>query len=219
MLLLAGLALLPVGAAQAAEVDIRQAMLELADDGSLMLNASVRFELPRAADEALHKGTPLYFVAEAQVQRARWYWLDEDIGRGQHLVRLSFEPLLRRYKVSVGGLTRTLETQEQALGVVQSGIRIKIAERGALKPDERYRLEFSFRLDPSRLPRPFQVGALAQRDFLLQAERRSTFRLSDLERAAAERPPPPSSPAGAAASSAEAGARNAGEPARSESGR
>ena len=46
--------------------------IERAEDG-LYLGASFDFTLPDLAEDALHKGIPMFFVMEAQVRRDRWY--------------------------------------------------------------------------------------------------------------------------------------------------
>jgi hypothetical protein len=40
------------------------------------------FDLPPAVDDALQKGIPMFFVAEATLLRDRWYWYDKQ-GRRQ----------------------------------------------------------------------------------------------------------------------------------------
>lgn len=46
-------------------------------EGTLDLEFAIRLSLPRAVEDALHRGVPVYFVAEAQLLRSRWYWRDE----------------------------------------------------------------------------------------------------------------------------------------------
>ncbi len=82
MVLVAGAAL----AAPAAEIpDLR---VERTPEG-LLMSAQVRFELPSAAEEALQKGIPLIFVAEATLTRDRWYWYDKEVARASRHLRLS----------------------------------------------------------------------------------------------------------------------------------
>ena len=69
---LAALIALMPGTIRAERVELAQMATRRADDG-LELTFSTRFELSRAAEDALHKGVPLYFVAEATVLRSRWY--------------------------------------------------------------------------------------------------------------------------------------------------
>ena len=66
------------GAAVFAQQDAGEAQglrIERAEDG-LYLGASFDFTLPDLAEDALHKGIPMFFVMEAQVRRDRWYWSD-----------------------------------------------------------------------------------------------------------------------------------------------
>jgi Domain of unknown function (DUF4390) len=165
-------------------------------DDAVMLNAAVRFELTRTLEDALNKGSPLFFVAEATVVRSRWYWLDETIVDVTRSVRIAYEPLLRRYRVSTGGLTQTVDTVTEALTLAQRGIRLRLGERNAFKADERYRAEFSYRLDTTKLPRVLQVGLTAPREFALELPaRRIAFKGDEVRRAdppaATPAPPPP----------------------------
>ena len=61
----------PANAATLAELRTRREA-----DGSLLLTARVRFALAPALEQALLKGVPLHFMAEAVVLRSRWYWRD-----------------------------------------------------------------------------------------------------------------------------------------------
>ena len=58
----------PASAATLAELRTRREA-----DGSLLLTARMRFALAPALEQALLKGVPLHFIAEAVVLRSRWY--------------------------------------------------------------------------------------------------------------------------------------------------
>jgi hypothetical protein len=73
-------------------------------EGAVNLVFSARVALPRAVDDALQKGVPLYFVAEATLLRNRWYWRDERVARLSRSWRLAFQPLTGAWRVSLGGL-------------------------------------------------------------------------------------------------------------------
>ena len=155
-------------------VDVRRAQVEFLDDGVYFV-AAVNFELPKSLEDALQRGSPLFFVADVTLRRNRWYWRDEKIAEAQRLVRVEFVPLVRRYRVSTGGLSQNVDTLTEALQIAQRGIRLKIAERGQLAIDERYRAEFNYKLDVTRMLRLFQFGAGEQRDMQIEAERRVNF--------------------------------------------
>ena len=52
--------------------------MERAEEG-VLLSADVRFDLPQVIDDALDKGIPMFFVAEAALYRDRWYWYDKQV--------------------------------------------------------------------------------------------------------------------------------------------
>lgn len=165
------LALLP-GAARADGVELVQLSTQRSEDG-LDLSFTTRFELSRAAEDALHKGVPLYFVAEAAVLRSRWYWRDARIGRVERVWRLSWQPLWRQYRVSNGGLHQSFATLEEALASLRGVSGWRIAEAKDLEDGGGYYLEFSYKLDVTQLPRPMQIGP--QTGFALGVEQKRNF--------------------------------------------
>jgi len=142
------------------------------DDG-LELSFATRFELSRSAEDALHKGVPLYFVAEANVLRNRWYWRDARIDQVERTWRLAWQPLTRQYRVSMGGLHQSFATLEEALNVVRSQSGWRIADARDLDDSGGYYLEFGFKLDVTQLPRPMQIGL--QSGFALNIEQKRHF--------------------------------------------
>jgi hypothetical protein len=151
-------------------VDIVQITTQRADDG-LELSFSSRFELPRAAEDALLKGVPIYFVAEVTVFRSRWYWRDARAARASRTWRLAWQPLTRQYKVSTGGLNQSYAFLSEALSALRGVSGWRIAEPKEIEDDGHYYLEFSYRLDTSQLPRPMQIGLGSPQGWGLSAER------------------------------------------------
>ena len=159
--------------AQAPATEITQLRLERSDEG-LVLSASVKFELPPVIDDALAKGIPMFFVAEAALYRDRWYWYDKQVVAAARHMRLSYQPLTRRWRLTVSpepignsglALGQTFETREEAMAAVQHLSHWKIAEAADVDADARYNVDFRFRLDVSQLPRPFQIGAVGHADW------------------------------------------------------
>jgi hypothetical protein len=160
------LALMP-GPARAEGIELAQLATRKADDG-LELSFTTRFELGRAAEDALHKGVPLYFVAEASVRRGRWYWRDARVARAERTWRLEWKALLRQYRVSTGGLQQSFATLEEALTMMRGQSAWRIAEPKDIEDGGSYYLEFSYKLDVTQLPRPMQIGL--QSGFALSVE-------------------------------------------------
>jgi hypothetical protein len=165
--------------AQAPATEITQLRVVRAEEG-LLLSAHVTFELPAVIDDALDKGIPMFFVAEATLFRDRWYWYDKQIASVARHMRLSYQPLTRRWRLVVSStpignsglaLGQTFETREDAMAAVQRISNWKIAEAGDVDPEARYNVDFRFRLDLSQLPRPFQIGAVGHADWNIAASR------------------------------------------------
>jgi hypothetical protein len=180
-LVLAAAALLvaPPARADTAPAEVTALHVERGEDG-LMLSSTVRFELPPVVEEALAKGIPMFFVAEATIYRERWYWADKRVASAARHMRLSFQPLTRRWRLQVSSspignsglvLGQSFDTREEALGAVQRVSRWRIADGAEVDPDVVHQLEFRFRLDVSQLPRPFQIGAVGQSDWNISAGR------------------------------------------------
>ncbi len=183
MVLVAGAAV----AAPAAEIpDLR---VERTPEG-LLMSAQVRFELPSAAEEALQKGIPLIFVAEATLTRDRWYWYDKEVARASRHLRLSYQPLTRRWRLLVSSapignaglaLGQGFDSRDEAMAAVQRISHWKIAESQDVEPDARQSVILRFRLDVSQLPRPLQIGLVGQDEWNISATR--SLRLAPAEAA------------------------------------
>jgi hypothetical protein len=156
--------------ARADGVDVTQITTQRSEDG-LEMSFSTRFDLPRAAEDALLKGVPIYFVAEAAVLRNRWYWRDARAARASRTWRLAWQPLTRQYKVSTGGLNQSYASLSEALSALRGVSGWRIAEPKDIEDDGRYYLEFSYRLDTSQLPRPLQIGLGSPQGWGLSVER------------------------------------------------
>jgi len=86
--------------AQPPATEITQLRLERTEEG-VLLSANIAFELPTVIDDALDKGIPMFFVAEAVLFRDRWYWYDKQVAAAARHMRLSYQPLTRRWRLVV----------------------------------------------------------------------------------------------------------------------
>ncbi|MEY2617202.1 MAG: hypothetical protein RL522_204 [Pseudomonadota bacterium] len=171
--------LLAMAMAPARATDIPDLRVERTAEG-LLLSAQVRLDLPSVADEALQKGIPLIFVAEAALMRDRWYWYDKEVARATRHLRLSYQPLTRRWRLLVSSgpignaglaLGQNFDTRDEALAAVQRISGWKIAESQDVEADARHAVTLRFRLDVSQLPRPLQIGLVGQDEWNIVAAR------------------------------------------------
>ena len=141
------------------------------DDGAVSLEFAARVSLPRAVEDALQKGVPLYFVAEARLLRNRWYWRDERVARLSRSWRLAFQPLTGAWRVSLGGLHQSYASLDEALAAVSRAGAWKLIDAERLDRDASYYVEFNYRLDSSQLPGPMQFGLGGGADWTLGVSR------------------------------------------------
>lgn len=138
----------------------------------LALEFALNVSLPKPVQQALERGVPVYFVAEATLLRSRWYWRDERVARVQRSWRLAFQPLTNTWRVSLGGLHQSFVTLEEAMAAVTRIGAWRIAEQAQLDGDPKsFYLEFSWRLDSSQLPSPMQIGLPGTSGWALGIER------------------------------------------------
>ena len=161
--------------AYASEIDIVDPQLSATEDG-IVLAADFRFELGPRLEEAVAKGVVLYFVAEFELTRSRWYWFEETVVSRSQVFRLSYHALTRQYRLSTGGLHQSFASLSEALAMLsrlRNWLVIEKTDKGALsRPGETYQAALRLRLDPAQLPRPFQISALGNKEWNLASERK-----------------------------------------------
>ena len=168
-------------------------LLKLEREGdSVLLTATVKFELPAVVQDALLKGIPLFFVAEADILRERWYWSHKKVLSAERHMRLAFQPLTRRWRLNVASglitnaglgmaLNQNFDNLHDALAAVQRISRWDIADASDINLDQRHLVDFRFRLDVLQLPRPLQIGTLGQTDWDVSASIRRPLDLESVK--------------------------------------
>lgn len=148
---------------------IASAKIELTDEG-YQLNADIDLQLSPVLQEAVRKGVPLYFVAEFQLTRGRWYWLDQSVISAKRDRRVSYAPLTEQYRVITSGISQNVTTFEDVRKLLSRVRSWTIAEKGQLRPGEKYEAALRFRLDTAQLPKPFQLNVITSKDWTLSSE-------------------------------------------------
>ncbi len=155
--------------ASADVIQVRSAELHAEEDG-YYLNADFDLSLNSTLEEALQKGVPLYFVLEFEITRPRWYWLDEKVVSASTQYRVTYNALTRQYRVSIGLLAQGFATLEEVEHFLSRVTSREVASLDKLVKGTRYDAAVRLRLDVNQLPKPFQVSALASREWTLQSE-------------------------------------------------
>ena len=127
-------------------------------------------QLSQRLEEAVNRGVPLYFVVEFELARPRWYWFDEKPVQLSQSYRISYTPLLRQYRLTVGTVYQNFTRIEEVTRVLSRLRGWHIADKGAFKKDQVYQAALRMRLDTAQLPKPFQLSAIASRDWTLESD-------------------------------------------------
>jgi Domain of unknown function (DUF4390) len=152
-------------------IEIRNVTLSPSSDGdSWVLAADFAIPLPHRLEEAINQGVALYFVIDLEIYRPRWYWWDFRLVQNSQTYRLSYHALTRQYRVSINGYQQSFSTLTDALRSVSVVRAWKVMESDRPKAGVIYDAYLRLRLDLTQLPKPFQITALTNRDWNLQAE-------------------------------------------------
>jgi Domain of unknown function (DUF4390) len=184
-----------LASAQENEAEVTQLKLQRSDEG-IFLTANLKFELSTTVQDALLKGVPIYFLAELSILKERWYWLDAVQLKAQRAYRLAYQPLTRRWRLTVANvapgksladanaaaaaLSQSFDGLPEALRAIQYLAQWRVAQASEIEPGLQGRLEFAFRLDWNQLPRSFQIGSMGRNDWRVSIQRNQRLQLERL---------------------------------------
>lgn len=147
-------------------IQVEQARLDVSrPDDLVLLSADFTLSLTETLRDAVNRGLALYFVTEVQIQRGRWYWFDENVLTTQIEWRLSYHALTRQFRVASNGRSESYGSLEDALAAMSSVKRWIIAPVSRFDARTVYEAWVRMKLDTTRLPKPFQMTALTDRDW------------------------------------------------------
>ena len=107
---------------------------------------------------------------ELMVKSGIWYWFDERPAIAQRQTRLSYQPLTQQYRIASEGFTFSAATIAEALQAVGSIGGWRVIDGNQLDPSKSYTASLRMTLDLSKLPKPFQVNALNNRDWNVSSD-------------------------------------------------
>ena len=137
---------------------------------TLLLSADIQLPLTDTLKDSIDRGLALYFQTDVQMIRPRWYWFNEEILSTSIEWRLSYHALTRQYRVATNAQGQTAATLDEALAVMSSIRAVPVGRVAGLVPGEHYDVWVRMRLDTGRLPKPFQMTAMTNRDWNPQSE-------------------------------------------------
>jgi len=156
-------------AAYAEGVQLTAVKIEATDDG-YQVNADFELQLANTLLETIRKGVPLYFVVEFELRRSRWYWLDEIAVRAVRERRVSYAPLTEQFRLNTAGISQNLSNADDVKRALSRIRSWTVAEKGRLKPGDKFDAAIRFRLDTAQLPKPFQLDTIGSREWKLSSD-------------------------------------------------
>lgn len=159
----------------AAGAEVRSAGIIQTDEG-VILNGSFSLTLTPALIDAVNHAIPLVFQMEAELKRSRWYWIDEIVYRARVDRRLTYNVLVRNYRVTDGVNGRNFVNLNDAIAYIARSAEWRLPSEQARTGDV-LDVAMRFRLDPAFLPKPFQVVSFGDRDWRIDSDWR-TFHLT-----------------------------------------
>jgi hypothetical protein len=172
----------PAAKSVASSIEVTSANLELGEEG-YFVNADFDVKLTSRIAEALQSGVSLYFLVEFELIRPRWYWFDEKTVVSRLQYRLTYHALSRQYRLWTGTLHQPFGTLEEALRVLGRVRSWTVLERDQVSPGQPYQAGVRMRLDPTQLPKPFQLSAITSRDWTLESDWKRFSVMPRLDRA------------------------------------
>lgn len=140
------------------------------EEAGWIVSADFDVQFGSGIEEAVNRGVPLYFVVEFEMARPRWYWFDEKPVVAARTYKVSYTPLLRQYRVSVGSAYQNFTRFDEVTRALSRLRGWHVADKGAFKKDQVYQASLRMRLDTAQLPKPFQLNAISSRDWTLASD-------------------------------------------------
>jgi len=156
-------------AAGADTIQIHNVGLE-ATDTRYVLNADCKLELSPPLLEALNNGLSLSFLVEFELTHPRWYWFDEKTTSETLELRLAYLPLAQQYRLSSGTMHQNFSSIAEALAALGTVYGWPVLDRDQLDNGRKYIAAVRMRLDTARLPTPFRVSAVTNREWTLVSD-------------------------------------------------
>lgn len=161
-------------------VEVTTARIESTDEGYRAV-VGFSFELSHELKTAINDGIPISFTAEVELNRPRWYWLDEKTIRSTQTVKITYDLWRRQYTAAInGGLKQNFSSLDDAMKLVLNPRRWLIAEKSELSSGATYNVAVRLKLDNNELSRPMLITSFSNSDWRLSSEwKKFTFKADD----------------------------------------
>jgi len=154
------------------KMEVRAAFLER-QDNVYQLNATLAFELPEGARQAVDDGAPLTLDLEIVLRRSRRFWFDEKIATLVQNYQLEHRALSERYLVRNlnSGEQMSFPSLDNALDAMRVISNLPILDQSLLEPDREYEISLVASLDVRTMPDVLRFVLFLADDWRQRGER------------------------------------------------
>jgi len=165
---LIGLLTVCASSALASTIQVNHSKLRLVDN-VYQLNSTFTLTLSNFQHEALQEGVSLTFTIEFNLVHHRTWWFSDQIADVRQQRTLTYHALTRQYQLTINGLVSNYPDLSDALRALGSVRQWQVVDAVLLKKNIPYIAGVRMWLDTSQLPKPLQVNALTNNDWLLDS--------------------------------------------------
>lgn len=154
------------------DVEFRRIALTLNEQGLILLDAEIAYQLNDTVSEALENGVPLTFETHVQMRRSKaWIW-EKDVVDHRLRTVLRYRPLSGLYELRnlQGDEGLSFATRDAALGAMGRIVAMPVIERERLDNDKEYLVRVEVGLDIEALPLPMRPLAYLNSDWSISSE-------------------------------------------------
>jgi hypothetical protein len=154
------------------DVEFQRISLTLSEDGLILLDAEIAYDLNDTVSEALENGVPLTFETHVQMRDAEaWIW-EKDVVDHRLRTILRYRPLSGLYELRnlQGDEGLSFATRDAALRALGRIVAMPIIERDRLDLDKEYLVRVEVKLDLEALPMPMRPLAYLKSDWSISSE-------------------------------------------------
>ena len=158
--------------AAAQKMEVRSAFLER-QENVYQLNATLAFDLPEGARQAIIEGVPLTLELEIVLRRSRRFWFDESVATLVQNYQLEHRVLSERYLVRNlnSGEQMSFPTLDNALDAMRVVSSLPILDQSLIEPDEEYEISLRASLDVRTMPDVLRFVLFFADDWRQRSER------------------------------------------------
>jgi hypothetical protein len=177
--LLLAVCLQPVGAQQGDEdqrepqqFEVRSAFLER-QENVYQLNATLAFDLPEGARQAIIDGVVMMLDLEIVLRRSRRFWVDENVATLVQNYQLEHRALSERYLVRNvnSGEQTSFPTLDRALDSLRVITDLPILDQSLITPGNEYEISLRASLDVRTMPDALRFLLFLADDWRQRSER------------------------------------------------